>query len=172
MVMFFKESTSLLSLIKKTAIFIGVILVIYLSWDNVNNLLFNKFANTQSDVTSGRMDFWYDLINNRIRLFGNDLDYYSLYNVRDAHNTIIQLLIDYGVISIFIFLLILIFIIVRIIMLRNMEFILFFSGYFLLGMTENLLFIDNRLITFHILFFFYLGYIVNYKSSGKNEHLN
>lgn len=162
--MIIRKSQSLFDIMKKgiTLIVTGTIVVIFAN--EVRDLLFNKTINTSRDISSGRFEIWTDIIKNKVSIFGSNINYLLNYNARDAHNTFIQVLADYGFISCTLFLIIFILIIYKSILSTKLEYILFFVGYFLIGLTENVFFIDNRLVAIHILFFVVLGSLLNNKN--------
>lgn len=160
---FIQNNDSLITIIKKIVMILAVFSISFLTWSKIKELLFNKNEKTSIDITSGRVSIWDNIIKYKIRPFGSNIDYYYTYYVRDAHNTFIQLLADYGWISFLIFISILIYIIYKLIYLRKIEYILFFTSYFSLGMMENVLFVDNRLIGIHIVYLMYFGCLINEK---------
>lgn len=155
-----KNSSYLVIIRKLITIFITFI-VIYFSYDYIYNLFFSKWSSTGADITSGRGEFWLNTLKNGLTMFGNGEDYFLIYNVRDAHNAFIQVLGNYGLISTFLFIILFIYILAKSFRLKNIEYISFFVGFFLLSQTENLFFINSRLIGIHLLFFMYLGCIIN-----------
>lgn len=163
-----KKSTNYIVLIRKlVTVFLVFVFIIY-SYDYAVNLLFNKWGPTTQDLTSGRADIWLTTIKSGITYFGNGEDYYTIfYNLRDSHNIFIQVLGTYGIISFIFFLLIFLYIMIKSFMTRNIEYIFFFVGFFVLGLAENLFFINSRLIGVHLLFFTYLGCLINEKTKFK-----
>lgn len=155
-----KNSSYLVIIRKLITIFITFI-VIYFSYDYIYNLFFSKWSSTGADITSGRGEFWLNTLKNGLTMFGNGEDYFLIYNVRDAHNAFIQVLGNYGLISTFLFIILFIYILAKSFRLKNIEYISFFVGFFLLSQTENLFFINSRLIGIHLLFFMYLGCIID-----------
>lgn len=166
-IMLIKNNTSFLQVNIKSIILLTTMFITYLSEDKIRDYLFNKFGGTKFDVTSGRMDIWKDIINTKVNFLGNNIDYYAVYGVQDSHNTFIQVLADYGTISFVFFTFIIIFIIYKIIRTREFETFIFFSIYFILSLTGNMLFIDNKSTSIYILFFIFLGYLLNQKSIQK-----
>ncbi|KYC67055.1 O-antigen ligase family protein [Heyndrickxia coagulans] len=131
------------------------------------SLLFGKWNGTSNDITSGREEFWSDTVENGMTYFGNGENYFLKYNVRDAHNIFFQILGDYGLISLIFFLLIFIFIVYKLVKTKKIEYLCFFCGFFILGCAENLFFINSRLISIHLIFFMYLGCLIEEKNKDK-----
>ncbi|WP_203289110.1 O-antigen ligase family protein [Metabacillus sp. cB07] len=169
LIIFKSDNNSYLAVIRKLITIFVTLIVIYFSFDYIYNLFFSKWSSTGADITSGRGDFWITTINNGLTMFGNGENYFLIYNVRDAHNAFIQILGDYGLISTFLFIILYIYIFVKSIRLKNLEYISFFVGFFLLSQTENLFFLNSRLIGVHLLFFMYLGCIINDTRTKENE---
>lgn len=171
LVLFVKNSKSMFSIVKKVFFVFTISILLYASLDYLNNLLFNKFTNTSKDISSGRVDIWQHIITTKVNVFGNNIDYFYSYGIRDAHNIFIQVLADYGILSFIFFVLLFLFIVIKSIRIKKLDYLLFFLGYFLLGLTENVLFINNRLIAIDILFFMYLGCLINEKNHHKVKNL-
>jgi len=160
----FRITNSYISFIKKMVTLVTIVLLIYLSYDVINDLIFNKRSGTGDDLTSGRSDMWIGTIEYGLSMFGNGANYYMyIYNIGDAHNTFIQVLGEYGLISFIIFILIFFYIIYKSLRLENIEYLCFFGGYFGLGLAETLLFVNIKFISIDIIFFLYLGALINEK---------
>jgi hypothetical protein len=160
-----KEKISFRELIKiilKISVFV---VLIYFSYDYISNLIFGKYTISGSDILSGRRRMWVGTFQIGVKLFGNGENYFMYYyNIGDAHNTFIQILGAYGLLSFILFILICIYIIFKSIKcFKKPEYICFFSAFLLLSLTENLFFINSRMIYANILFLTYLGCLINEK---------
>lgn len=163
----FRKNKSFLSIVSKIVILLLCFIILFAVSDNLANLLFYKWNAKSGDITSGRMFIWVDTIRHSMNLFGNSPDFFAKYEVRDAHNIFIQVLGSYGLLSFVLFIILTIFIFYKSIKLKKVDYVFFFIGYFLLGMSENTLFIDNRLIAIHLLFFMNFGCLINERKQSK-----
>ncbi|WP_077706060.1 O-antigen ligase family protein [Virgibacillus dokdonensis] len=162
-----KSNTSYIIIVKKIIALITILFGILLSYSFVMKMLIYKWGGSQ-DISSGRFEFWGSIINNGVTWFGKGENYFLDYNLRDAHNIFIQVLSAYGFISFVFFVAISIYIFTKSIKLKNLEYISFFIGFYLLGQFENLFFIDSRLMGIHIVYFVYLGCLMNERKLIKN----
>lgn len=160
-----KKNNSYLSLALKILTYIALLIIVYFFYDNILDLIFNKKENTSYDLTSGRSYMWEYTIQTGITMFGNGENYFEyMYSISDAHNIFIQILGSYGLISLILFIIITLYIIIKSISLykESFTFIIFFLAFYILGIAENLFFIDSRMIHVNMMFFFYLGYLLNF----------
>lgn len=158
-----KNNDSYLIITRKLIIALISFILAISVYNSLINLFFYKWGNNQN-LTSGRIEVWLDIFNNGITLFGNGENYFLLtYGLRDAHNNLIQVLGAYGIVSFIFLIIIFIYIIFKSIRLFRLDYICFFGGYILLGQFENLFFINSRLIPIHLIFFMYLGCLINEK---------
>jgi len=151
-----------------SAILIGLI---YLFYDNVLYSLFNKWGtydrNTSdlNSLTSGRMDIWTNTVKDGISLFGKGEIYFEQrFGIYHAHNQFVQILGAYGILSLLLYTIILIYIIV--LLFKNNKktiYLYFFFTYFAIGITEYIVFINTFFIYPSILFFVFLGSLINEK---------
>lgn len=164
-IMIKRENASFLGFIRKIITIIALFIIIYFTSEYIIDLIFSKYSASHLDITSGRETIWQSTIQTGLTWFGNGEDYFSIYNVRDAHNSYIQVLGEYGFIGFILFVILSLYILIKLISVRKLDYFSFFLGYFLLGLTENLFFINSRLIGFHLLLFLYLGCLVNEQKS-------
>ncbi|MGN7938752.1 O-antigen ligase family protein [Virgibacillus sp. 6R] len=147
----------------------------YLFYDNVLNALLNKWSsyNAQtSDIaslSSGRTDMWETVIKSGTSLLGNGETYFNhTFGIYHAHNHVFQILGAYGILSLFFFLILVIFILLEVFKHRNkLVYVYFFSAYFIVGLTEYIFFINTFFIYPSILFFVLVGSLFNEKRDIK-----
>lgn len=166
---FNRNIKSYFSLIKRGVVFLFVVASGYILFKTLDELFLNKWSMNSTDITSGRSLMWEDTIKNGINIFGNGENYFlHTYNIGDSHNIFIQILGSYGLISISLFLLIFLFIVFQTLKYRNNnEYTYYFVGFFLVGMGENLFFINSQLAFSNIIFFVYLGCLLNENKINK-----
>lgn len=146
-------------------------ILLYISYDFIVNLLFHKYSGSSEDLTSGRSIMWEGTYKYGVTLFGNGESYFSyMFGIADAHNSFIQILGAYGLVSFILFLLLSILIIIKSIQFhKNIEYLCFFLAFYLLGLAENLFFIESRMTLIHLLFFMYLGSLFNESKPVLNK---
>src|SRR5690606_9951615 len=105
--------------------------LIYFSYDYIYSLMFGKYVRSYQDISSGRSRIWLGTLKTGVCLFGNGEEYFMrTYNIGDAHNTFIQILGAYGLLSFILFIIIYVYIIIKSIKtFKYPEFICFFSGF-------------------------------------------
>jgi hypothetical protein len=156
------KAISYTRLLKKGIFLVFITIIIMFSIGKINNLLFEKYNHSNQDMLSGRGEMWEGTLNTGVHLLGNGESYFlHYYNIGDAHNTLIQVLGSYGTISSCVLLIIFIYIILRSLKLKNLVYFSFFSAFFILGLAENLFFINSRMIHINILFLVYFGCLIN-----------
>src|SRR5699024_8824106 len=85
-----KQNKTVISISKDILLIFGLIIIIFLTYDNIMNLLFGKWANSNLDLTSGRSLMWEGTFTTGINILGNGEEYFmNTYNIGDAHNTLI-----------------------------------------------------------------------------------
>lgn len=151
------------SFIKNILLILLLLSLIYFSYDNVYNLIFAKRINTPQRILAGREKMWFGTLKTGIRMFGNGEEYFMrFYDIGDAHNMFIQVLGAYGIFSCIILVIIYMYIFVKLFNISHkVEYISFFLGFSFLNIAENLFFINSKIILGNILFFMYLGCLIN-----------
>jgi hypothetical protein len=162
---------SQINILKGSLALLFLLCVMYFSYDSIYNLVFEKYNNSNADMLSGRGEIWEGTFTTGVNLFGNGEEYFlHQYYSGDAHNTFVQVLGAYGTLSLILFLLIYFYIIVKTFRYkRNVEYAGFFGIYLILGLAENLYFINSRLIHPNLLFFMYVGFLMNEKGLVKHQ---
>ncbi|NFP91580.1 O-antigen ligase family protein [Clostridium sporogenes] len=160
-----EQNNSLMKYIKNSFKILLIIMLIYFSYDYIYSLIFDKYSISSSDMLSGRKRIWIGTFRWGITLFGNGIEYFIYnYNIADAHNTFIEILGAFGLLSFISFILIYFYIIFKSLRyFKKLEYICFFSLFLLLSLAENLFFINSRMIYSNILFLTYLGCLINEK---------
>ena len=121
--------------------------------------IFNKYIASNTDLSSGRTKIWKSILSQNLTMFGNGEKYIlETTGIKDAHNNYIQIIGHYGLVPLYIYILLTVSIFIRLLKKKNnIKLINFFFAYFLIGMFENVLITDTRFITFNILFYIYIG---------------
>lgn len=158
-----KHNNSFKKLIVDFIIILFISVLIYFSYDYIYNLIFEKYTINNVDMFSGRSRIWIGTFETGITLFGNGEQYFmDTYHIGDAHNIFIEILGAYGLLSFISYILLYVYIILKAVKnIKKTEYIFNFSAFLLLGMAENLLFINSRMLLVTILFFTYLGSLIN-----------
>lgn len=159
---------TLIGYIKKGLLIFTPIVAVYSTYDYIKTLIFDKYTLSRMDMLSGRSEMWIDTIKYGINRFGNGENYFlNMYGIGDAHNTFIQVLGAYGLISILLFISIYVYIFIKSLSSRKIEYIGFFSLFLLLSLSENLFFVNSRFFIYNVMFFIYLGLLINDKTKIK-----
>lgn len=161
---------------KRILLILGLIGTTFLLYSKILDVLFNKWRkfNTESfdlnSLSSRRTGMWEGIIKHDISLFGNGESYFlNTYGFYHAHNNFLQILGAYGIIALILFFIICAFILFEVIKNRHkLEYIYFFSAYFLIGINEYILFINTFFIYPSILFFVFVGGLINETSNVKS----
>ena len=126
------------------------------------NLMFHKYGNTAFDITTGRGIIWKKVITDDIKFLGNYDNYFTDFvNKGDAHNVYVQALGHYGIIVLILYIILNMYILLKLIKKRKkLEHINFFLNYFIIGMFENLLFMDTKIIIVNVLMFLHIGMLL------------
>ncbi|MFS1511129.1 O-antigen ligase family protein [Chengkuizengella sp. SCS-71B] len=142
----------------------SIILFCYFYLDAISNLIFNKWQVSEEDITTGRAEIWTYLFSNDISIFGKGSSYFwNTFEHMDAHNIFMQLLGRYGLVSMVLFLVLVLYILKLIIQVNAKEriaFLAFFGVYFALGMFENTLFVDIKTFSISLLFIIYIAMLL------------
>ncbi|QKY70301.1 O-antigen ligase family protein [Lentibacillus sp. CBA3610] len=172
---FARKTSSFVDLLKRlvvTGVIIGVAFILY---DNIfNAFLYKREISGVVDLNSisaGRVDMWVETLKNGITLFGNGEAYFTnTFDLYHAHNIIVQITGAYGIISLILFLLLIGFLFKEVYRNRDKhKYIYFFSAYFLIGMTEYILFINTYFIYPSILFFAFMGTLINEETQPRKN---
>jgi hypothetical protein len=165
------RAKSYIQIIKKTFYLFLIISILFITYSYVETLFFSKWGFTNENLTSNRSEMWLNTINNGVTMFGNGEGYfYKYYLIKDAHNTFVQALGAYGLLSLIMILILFFYIFYKCIKIGKIEYYVFFGGYFLLSLAENLLFINSRLIGIDLLFFIFLGCVINESPKRGKQH--
>lgn len=124
----------------------------------LKNYIFNKYESTSTNLTSGRTKMWKIILEEDVGAFGlgnqkliNDI------NKGDSHNIFFQTLGHYGIIPTILFVFVNAYLIYRCIKKKNFEIINLCLCYYLIGMFENILIFDTRIIMCNFIFFYLVG---------------
>lgn len=174
---FKKSATSYINFNRKGLLILSFVTIGYFSFNHLRNLFLNKWGPrtneipSLSDLTSGRSDIWIGTLKNGVKLFGNGEGYFlDKFQIAHAHNIFFQILGAYGFVSLLLFLLLLLYIVFYTLKLRHkIEYLYFFTGFFVMGLAENLLPINSHLIYPSLIFFVYLGSLSNEKNYSLNK---
>jgi hypothetical protein len=140
-----------------------IILIPYMLYYNeIFNLLFNKWDGI-SDVSSGREIIWLETIEQASWIGYGENYYYQYFYIGDAHNIFIQVLGQYGVITLCMFLIIILYLISLLIKINSTNYNMIFISYLSLGLFENVLFIDFRFGTITFIMWYFIGLLLNEK---------
>lgn len=165
-----RDVNSYSGFLKKGLTLTVVIFFVLSSYNYITDLLFGKYNRTSSDMLSGRGEMWEEIFRTGITTLGNGESYFLyMYNIGDAHNTYLQVLGAYGLLSFILFILLCFYMFVKSVIMKRIEYIAFLAVYFILGLGENLFVIDSRMIHANIIFIVYLGILMNEKSSKKTR---
>lgn len=151
-----------------------IILLMGMSFiNNFVNLIFYKRANTTSNFLADRQIFWLGTVRDGVTWLGNGKNYFiNSFGIGDSHNIFIEILGLYGFIAIAFFVIVIILLLKKLFFIKNEKKYLplfFFIYFFATGFAENLSFLDNRLITYHVLFLVFVSYVLNLKLKSEDE---
>lgn len=138
--------------VKLTALFIVLLVLIVRFRDKLLSVLVYKWANRGYEGTSvltGRGDIWKNELKTDWTIWGNGRNYFnSVYHHNDAHNIFIQVLGRYGTIALIIFIIFSFSIVIMAFKMKSdsKTYVLpIVIAYFIVGMFENVLFIDCKM---------------------------
>lgn len=157
-----KGKLNIKKIIKSILIIMFILIITITLYDTLQTYFFNKYSASQQDMTSGRTAIWKKILSDKINAFGNGSNYIEYRTgLKDAHNIFIQILGCYGLIPLLIYLVMMVYIIIKILKKdMRMEFINFYLAYFMIGMFENILILDTRLVVYNVLFLVYTGMLL------------
>lgn len=166
--------------LKKNRLFALIVIAVVFAvalwtyFDELHNFLFSKWAIEgieSTDITSGRLEMWEQVLENHITLWGHKETFVmDTFYHEDTHNIFIQMIVKYGMSAVVVFLLWCVDLIRRI---RNISgkakiyFIVVFSFYLFTGMFENVLFLDCKVFLITFIFIVNLAWL--YKVSGSTN---
>lgn len=165
--------------IKSILIIMFILIIAIMLYDTLQTYFFNKYSASQQDMTSGRTVIWKKVLSDKITALGNGSNYIEYKTgLADAHNIFIQILGCYGLIPLLIYLVMIAYIIIKILKKdEKIKFVNFYLAYFMIGMFENILILDTRLLIYNVLFLVYTGMLLRKntkvdKNIVKNEKNN
>lgn len=150
--------------IAKILLVIAGIFALYLCYDAIYGFFTSKWGNINSgnevDFTSGRLVIWQGTLTDGITLFGNGKNYFALnFNKADSHNIFIEILGRYGLVATIFFICFTFTLFKKAIKTKDTNSIFFLTAYYLLGMGENILILNTRMIVPTIIFYLYVNKI-------------
>lgn len=168
-VCFFWKNRKNKKMIFSIILLITIMIILVPQISNIlNQFIFNKYVNSEKDMTSGRSKIWDTIVTKGLSIWGNEEDkYIELIGIGDAHNIFFQMLGHYGIINTILFIIINFYIIYRCIKTKNIKFYNFFLLYYAIGMFENILISDTRNMLCNILFFYHVGIMLRDESRKK-----
>lgn len=159
--------------IKKTIIIIIVVLLLApFIIPNLYKLIFEKYSESSTNMTSGRTKMWNIVFHEKVGAFGlGNEQLVEKINKGDTHNMFVQMLGHYGVIPFIIYILLNIYIIYRAIKVKNKNAINILIIYYIIGMFENILIPDTRLAMCNIVLFYCIGNILSDNNNVKEQEI-
>lgn len=148
-------------------IFLSILVISFVVYhQEIIELFLNKW-NGNSDISSGRKTIWINTIK-QATLFGYGSDYFFRnYYIGDAHNIFIQVIGQYGVVTFLFFSLLVVYVIILLFKEKNTSYNAIFISYFILGLFENVLFIDFRFGTITFVVWYYIGLLLHDKNKSN-----
>ncbi|WP_143192429.1 O-antigen ligase, partial [Paenibacillus sp. P32E] len=138
-------------------------------FNKISNLFFNKW-NGSSDISSGREFMWQETIKDA-NFFGHGSNYfYQKFFIGDAHNIFVQVLGQYGMIPLLLFVLMIVYLVILLVKLKDTNYYAIFLSYLTLGLFENVLFINFRFGTITFIIWVFIGLLLDkdYEGTGAD----
>lgn len=146
----------------------AALLFLFLNLDSVSEFFSAKWNG--ADISSGRFRIWKGTVTDGLTLFGNGKDYFLLnFNKGDSHNIFIEVLGKYGVPALFLFVCFSFSLFKKALIKKDREAVIFLLAYYMLGMFENILIFNTRMIAPTIVFYFYFSRITQNDITNESE---